>query len=142
MSGINTGKLITAGLLAALVFFAVDSATFGFILRGEYDANTVRLGLDPATMMTPAAIAGWVAQEIVFGLLVVWLYAAIRPRFGPGPKTAIYAGLVPFIAIFMIMMGMWQGGIMTQSLFVKGAAFGLLSTLGGSLAGGWAYKEA
>ncbi|HSE60477.1 MAG TPA: hypothetical protein VLA99_17380 [Nitrospiraceae bacterium] len=26
-------------------------------------------------------------------LSALWLYAAIRPRFGAGPKTALYAGL-------------------------------------------------
>ena len=30
----------------------------------------------------------------VFGVVAIWLYAAIRPRYGPGPKTAAIAGLV------------------------------------------------
>ena len=26
------------------------------------------------------------------GILAIWLYAAIRPRYGAGSKTALYAG--------------------------------------------------
>ena len=35
------------------------------------------------------------------GLLLVWLYAAIRPRFGPGPRTATYAALVVWVCGFI-----------------------------------------
>ena len=142
MSGINTGKVVTGGILAAVVFFAVDFVTFGFALKTEFEANSTRLGLDPAAMNTPAAMVMWVVQEIAFGLLVVWTYAAIRPRFGPGPKTAIYAGLLFYVATFLMMLSMAQGGIMPMSLFWKAAGFSLISIVAGSIAGAWAYKEA
>ena len=34
----------------------------------------------------------WVVFGIVAGIVTMGLYAAIRPRFGPGLATAIYAG--------------------------------------------------
>src|SRR5437667_4515115 len=40
------------------------------------------------------AIGVFVIGGFVLGVLLVWLYAAIRPRFGPGPKTSLIAGLV------------------------------------------------
>jgi len=35
----------------------------------------------------------WIVFGIVMGTAMVWIYAAIRPRFGSGVKTAVYAGL-------------------------------------------------
>ena len=34
------------------------------------------------------------SSRCCWAFVTVWLYAAIRPRFGPGPKTAICAGLI------------------------------------------------
>jgi hypothetical protein len=141
MSQINTGKVLVGGLVAAIVFFAIDSATYGFIMKEAYDANMVRLGLDPAAMSGAPAMIGWVVSELVFGFLVVFTYAGLRPRFGPGVKTAVYAGLLPFLYIFMVLWGQTQGGLMTTSLFWQGAFFGLISILAGSVAGAWVYKE-
>ena len=35
----------------------------------------------------------WIVFGIVMGTAMVWIYTAIRPRFGSGVKTAVYAGL-------------------------------------------------
>jgi hypothetical protein len=142
MSGINTGKVLTGGLVAAVVFFLIDAVSFGVLLKEPYDANLVRLGLDPAVMSGTTAIIGWVISELVFGILVVFVYAAIRPRFGPGPKTAIYAGLIPYIAVFLVMFGQAQGGLMPMSLFWQSSVLALVSICAGSIAGAWMYKEA
>jgi hypothetical protein len=32
------------------------------------------------------------ATGFLIGIFAIWLYAAIRPRHGPGPKTAVCAG--------------------------------------------------
>src|SRR5258705_363148 len=37
---------------------------------------------------------GWVVLMLVMGFALVWLYAAVRPRLGPGPRTAITVGIV------------------------------------------------
>jgi len=34
-----------------------------------------------------------VINWIITGILFVWVYASIRPRFGPGVNTAVIAGL-------------------------------------------------
>lgn len=37
-------------------------------------------------------LAFLVIVNIAMGMWAMWLYAAIRPRYGPGPKTATVAG--------------------------------------------------
>ena len=45
----------------------------------------------PRPVVTVAR-AGSFALNVVAGIWAMWLYAAIRPRYGAGPKTAAIAG--------------------------------------------------
>lgn len=142
MASINTGKVITGGLLAGLVMNILDFANNTLVLGKDFAANATRLGLDPAGMESTTAIATFVVVDFLIGILIVWTYAAIRPRFGAGPKTAIMAGLVPFLAITFILLGFTNLGMFPMALFVKGTVIALVITCVGAVAGAWAYKEA
>ena len=80
-SGIVTG--FVWGLLYALIHPAVEA----------HD-NSGR----PVLPLTPFQGAGVairvivIVNPIVLGVFTMWLYAGIRPRFGPGPRTAALAG--------------------------------------------------
>lgn len=141
MSRINTGKVLVGGLLAGLVYNAFDIVT-GMVLMGEeFRANAQRLGLDPAAQESPTAMAVWITIDFLMGILVVWTYASMRPRFGPGPKTAVLAGLVPYLAITLIMFGLTHGGLMTMSIWTKMTVISLITTSVGAILGAWAYQE-
>jgi len=60
-------------------------------------------------------------DHLLFGLLIVWVYAAIRPRLGPGPGTAVKATLVVFgaSALNMATFAPWM-----MFLLGKHAMFG------------------
>jgi hypothetical protein len=141
MSGINVGKVITGGLLAGLVFNVLDFLNNYLIVGEDFRANATRLGLDPAVAESTTGIATWVAIDFLMGILVVWTYAAIRPRFGAGPKTAIMAGLIPWFAIALVLFGLATGGLMLISLWMKMTVITLVITSLGAVAGAWAYKE-
>ncbi|MGH9202286.1 MAG: hypothetical protein ACRD2A_13745 [Vicinamibacterales bacterium] len=142
MSGINTGKVITGGLLAGLVLNILDFLNNYLIVGEDFRANATRLGLDPAAAESAAGIATWVVIDFLFGILVVFTYAAIRPRFGAGVKTAIYAGLIPWLGITLIIFGLTQGGLFPMALWMKMAVISAVITSVGAVAGAWAYKEA
>jgi len=141
MSSINTGKVIAGGLLAGVVFNILDFANNYLVVGADFRANATRLGLDPAAAESPAGIATWVVIDFLIGILVVWTYAAIRPRFGAGVKTAIYAGLVPYLGITLVIFGLTQGGLFPMALFVKMSLISLVITSAGAVAGAWAYRE-
>jgi hypothetical protein len=141
MSGINTGKVITGGLLAGLVFNVIDFVINGMIMKADFAANATRLGLDPALLTAPAVIATWVIVDFIFGLVTVFTYAAIRPRFGAGPKTAVYAGLIPWLAVTSIMFALTQSAFFTTGIFGKMLVLTFVNTCIGSVVGAWAYKE-
>ena len=77
------------------------------------------------------------------GFMLVWTYAAIRPRFGAGVKTAICAStLVWGLAylypnLFMIIINLFP-----RDMMVLATLWGLIEIIVAGVAGAWAYKEA
>jgi hypothetical protein len=142
MAGINTGKVVAGGLLAGLVFNIGDFIINGFLMAADYTAAMTRLGLDPAVMQTASVALSWIAVDFLLGLLVVWTYAANRPRFGPGPRTAVLAAVPMFASVTLVLFGFTGMGWFTMPLFLKGTACSIVNAVVGSLAGAWAYREA
>lgn len=137
----NTGKVIVGGLVAGLVFNIGDFIINTMILAAENAALLTRLGLDPAAMESFAGIAPWIVIDFLFGLLVVWTYALVRPRLGPGVGTAVIAGLIPYLGATLVLAGFTSMGVFPMSLFITGSIAALVNTAIGSVAGAWVYTE-
>lgn len=142
MAAINTGKVIVGGLVAGIVLNVLDFAWTMFVMQTEFDANAVRLGLDPASMQTTAAMVTWIVIDLLYGFLAVWIYATMRPRFGPGPKTASMAAIAIWASIALIMYGLTTGGLFPMSIWVKMTIYSLVATIIATTAGAALYKEA
>jgi len=139
MGKINMGRVIPGGLLAGLV-----------INIGEFILNDVLLGEDwRAAMqalnlreMAGSDIIWWVIFGFVLGIGAVYLYAAIRPRYQPGPKTAICAGL--FVWFFIYLLGFGSSlipGIWPTKIVVWSIVWGLFEIPIATVVGAWQYKE-
>jgi hypothetical protein len=137
----NIPRIIVAGLAAGLVMNVGDFITGAFLMADEMRAMMSRLGLDAAAMETPEGIIPWVIVDFLYGILIVFTYAAIRPRFGPGPKTAILAGFLLYATVTIVLYGFMTMGIFDPEVFVKSAAFALVNTIFASLVGGLLYRE-
>ena len=139
MGRINVGGVILGGLLAGLVINIGETIlNLVVVAQGMEDALRARnlqpLGVNP--------IIGFVVFSFLVGIVTIWLYAAIRPRFGPGPKTAAIAGLVVWFfaylygAVAMGLMGLFPAKLMTVTTL-----WGLPEIVIAAIAGGWVYKE-
>ena len=74
--------------------------------------------------------------------MTVWTYAAIRPRYGQGPATAMKAGLAVWMAFYLLGNGgMWLMGIVPTSLLFIVLAYSLAMMLAAAHVGGMVYKE-
>jgi len=74
--------------------------------------------------------------------MAVWLYAAIRPRYGAGPKTAMCAGLAVWVLAYALANGMMAIlHLYPLGLLLTVTAVGLLEMLAASVAGAYFYKE-
>ncbi len=142
MASINIGRVVAGGLVAGVVANAIDFVTNTYILAADWQALAVAHNMDPAAMTSPAVAGTWVAVDFAYGILLVLTYAAIRPRFGAGATTAIYAGLMVFAAPTLVLLGFTEMGLLTMTLFMTGSVAAIVSTLAASVAGAAIYKEA
>ena len=128
------------GLLAGLVINIVEFITNGVILREAWGRAMQALG-KPAELST-GAIVMFNIWGFLLGIAAVWLYAAIRTRYGPGPSTAIRAGLVTWaIAVFLPNLGNYPLGLFPTGLLLISTVVALVEIVVATLLGAWLYKE-
>ena len=138
---INVPRVLLGGLVAGIVANVLDFATGMLFMSDDMALNAQRLGIDPAIGAAPSTMVTWVLIDFIYGILIVFTYAAMRPRFGPGPRTAIYAGLTLWVTVTIFFLGLLALGFFMQGGFLKGAIFSLISNILASLAGCAIYKE-
>ena len=91
---------------------------------------------------TPIQILTYNLWGFALGILAVWLYAAIRPRFGPGPRTAIKAAIAVWIPGYLLAMAPPAlMGIFPLRLMGMGLAVGIVEFLLPTQLGAYIYKE-
>ena len=92
--------------------------------------------------MSNAQIPWFVFLDFVFGVFLVWLYAAIRPRFGAGPGTAIKTGIaVWFAAGLMNALFMWPMELMPHNITIITTVVTLVSAPLATVIGAKFYTE-
>src|SRR2546428_14053750 len=140
MGKISWGRVVLGGLLAGLVLNIVDFLPYGVWLKPDMAAAMTGLGKSPAAM--DSAIPLWVALDFVSGIGLLWVYAAIRPRFGAGVKTAVIAGLAVWFFVGLLQaIGGSAMGFMPQRLLMMGTCVALVSIAVATVVGAYVYKE-
>lgn len=140
MGNINMGRVLLGGLLAGVVLNIGE-----FLFNGVLMANQMKEWMAQHNLTDPGTTFLVVATVLTFflGIVMVWLYALIRARLGPGPKTAIVAALIMWFAVG-VYSGIIYGLIcaVPVNLILIGIAWCLVEYVLGALAGSWLYKEA
>lgn len=139
---INTGRVIGGGLLAGAVMNFVDFLVNGVWLAERWmdEATALNARLAAPEAATPSMI-GWIVTDFLFGIFIVWSYAAMRPRFGPGAGTAVKAALLVW-AISHVAYGSFAFlGMYSLNLIAMVSIGGLVAALAGGYAGCSIYKE-
>ena len=141
MSNINMGRVVLGGLVAGLVMNVGEVVLNEFILGPQmktfYDQHNLVV---PGTAFLVTAVV----LTFILGIVLVLGYACIRPRFGPGPKTAIIAGLSLWFAVYCYS-GVIQThlfGVPAPSVLPLYLGLGLVEYSLAALAGSYFYKEA
>jgi hypothetical protein len=140
----NGSRIMAGGLAAGIVMNIMDFISNGVLFgeRMKAESNAFKPGLgDMMATMTSKQMAGYVIMDLVVGGILVWTYAAMRPRFGPGPKTAVMTALAFWIFGSIVAAGYMSMGIMSSGLWLQFGLFYLVSLLVATLVGGAIYKE-
>ena len=125
MGAINFGRVLIGGLVAGIVLNLGEWVLNGVILAKQMTDYMAEHKFPP---MSGSGIGVAMAMTFVLGFVMVLGYAAIRSRFGAGPKTAIITALFA-----------WFGVVVYPN--VIGAGFGLIPTNILLLLLGWEIVE-
>src|SRR6266566_3820206 len=87
MGKINLGSVVLGGLVAGVVLNIVDYLVFAVVLK---------------LPVTSGQLIWFVILDFVYGIGLVWVYAAVRPRFNPGPRTAVIAGVAVWFFVGLL----------------------------------------
>lgn len=139
MGRINYGRVLLGGLLAGVVVNVSEFILNGLVLADAYSTMAMEYNLTQASW----AMIGYILTAFAIGLVVVWLYAAIRPRFGPGPKTAAIAGVALWVPVYFVQ-SVWlsaMGLTLTAGAMVTTLTWGLVELVLAGVAGAWLYQE-
>jgi hypothetical protein len=140
MGKINVSRWLLGGIAAGIVGDIIATLVDGVWLAKRWSDGMTALGRTPGSHE-------WIWFDllgIAAGLTAVWIYAAIRPRFGAGVKTAIYAGLAAWILAVVIPNSsfMCVTGLFSKHLALYTTIGGLFEYVVGTVIGAWLYKEA
>ena len=84
----------------------------------------------------------WVVSRLLFGILLAWTYASMRPRYGEGPKTAAFAAVPYWCLLTMISAAMALVGLSPWSLFALGSVIAAIEFVIEANVAGHFYAEA
>jgi hypothetical protein len=104
MNKIKVRRLLVAGLVTLIVFIVVE-----FLLEFVIFDALIGLGKWVDQLYAPSS---WSTSNHVLNIFIafvnsimlIWMYAALRPMFGVGPKTALIASGFAYAFIFSFMI--------------------------------------
>ena len=139
---IDTQRVLLGGLAAGVVGNIFGFVGFGMLLgpRMQAEAIAVAPALEGRAMGS-AAITTNIAAQFLIGVLLVWLYAAMRPRFGPGLKTSLYSAMVVWVCGLVFHADWVLVGMMSMTTFVLASLLALLQVATAAAVGAWLYRE-
>jgi hypothetical protein len=142
MGKMNVARIIIGGLVAGLIINIAEGVTNGVLLGERWKAWAARLAPVTDQPSSGTAMALWTILAFALGIIAIWLYAAVRPRFGAGMKTAVIVGFVLWILYWPLVtiQHMALGTVPMHMLFM-GDLGGLAGALLGTIAGAAIYKE-
>jgi hypothetical protein len=136
---ISLPRVLLGGLVAGVICNVSGMLLGALVLRDEARALLAAMAHPPTPLRM---FTEHVSLRLGLGLLTVWLYAALRPRFGPGPKTALRAALFIYLAAYLFAGLLFQEvGIYSPRTTMIALVWGAVEVALMALAGAWLYRE-
>lgn len=139
----NYKRILLGGLLAGVVMNLMEMFVSGYLFGMDKQWKDGLAALGKTMPMTPGIMTTFLGLYFGLGIFCAWAYAAMRPRFGAGPATAIRTGVFVWIlsalwpTIVNLAMDIYPARTLNTYLGVS-----LAEMLVGTLLAAWLYREA
>ncbi len=133
----QTLRIFLSGIVTGTVLYLLGVTVFIFALGNTAFASAIDAAGPPAF---PPLL--WLLH-LAGGVWTMWLYSAIRSRYGAGPKTAVLAGLAMWVICTLVDTRWVSMGAVPVSLssFLAPLSFGIPVAVLAALAGAWAFER-
>lgn len=140
MGKINWGRVLLGGALFFVVYNALGATAWYLFNQSEWLPALQALGRP--FQPTASFIVFFLVLTLIVGIFAIWFYAAIRPRYGPGPRTAACAGFALWLIGAAGPMAVY-GWVLSfpPRLIVMNVVTALVAIVLATLAGAWQYQE-
>jgi hypothetical protein len=140
MERINMGRVILGGIVAGIVADILGYIVDGVILAPQWAEGMKALGRPDFSVNQ---IIGFNILGLAYGIFAMWLYAAIRPRYGAGPRAAVCSGLAVWVAGVLLPNAGFMGaaGLFSTNLTTMTTLAAVVEWVAAALAGAALYKE-
>jgi hypothetical protein len=142
MTRINWGRLFIGSLIAAIIMFVTDGFIHETILKADWHAlYTALRATEPEGH--GSNMVYFALFELGRGFTAMMFYVTMRAFFGAGPKTAVLAGIVGWIAFSLTgPVQFIPLGFFSNVLWLKVAVIHLIVSIIATIAGAALYKDA
>lgn len=142
MVRINWVRLIIGGVIATIIAFLTDGLFHENVVSADWKAVYANLGISEP-QHSGLGVLYFAVFDLGRGLIPMFLYVMMRPLFKPGAKTAALAGVVGWIAFSVTGPAQFIPlGFFSNALWIKVAAFQLVTSILAAVAGAAVYKDA
>ena len=136
----NWKRILAGGLAAGALIDVFEGGVSGLLFGEQFQAGMAHLGL--RLQVSPAGGLFFVAWGFILGIVSIWLYAAVRPRLGPGPRTAMLVALAVWVVSGVLPHGRDAVlGILSPQLSLELILFQLVWQVAATLLGAFLYRE-
>lgn len=140
MGGINVGRWIAGGAAAGAVIWVLEGLA-SMLYMADMEAAMAAHNL--SMEMSASVVVVSILVSLLVGLTLVFFYAAARPRFGEGPKTAVLVAVALWVGGYLVsLLGYQLMGLFPSGLLTIWGVVGLIEMILAGLVGAWIYREA
>ena len=141
MGKINWTRVLIGGLIAGVVANVFQFAVWVPLVGRSLSAALQTLGHPMQETFGTTVLM--VVLMFVMGFVAIWLYAAIRPRYGAGPGTAVLTGAAAALLMGVLPDIGWglTLRLIPATVWVEDAVISVVAIVIATVLGAWVYKE-
>jgi len=142
MNKINLGRILVGGLIATIILFLTDGVLHEHLVHNYWEYIYEGLGAHEPQAGHGAAVLYFLIFEVGRAFTAVLLYVFMRPFFGPGLKTAVFAGLMAWLAFSVTGPAEFIPlGFYGRRLWFMIAAYQLVTSVTANILAAWLYRD-
>lgn len=142
MTKINFARLFVGGLIASVLLFVSDGFLHEQVFKQYWEYVYQGIGAKPPDPSHTWALLYFFIFELGRGFGAIFIYVLMRPFYGIGPKTAIFAAIAAWLAFSVTAPAEFIPlGFYSRRLWVMVAAVQLVTSIVANLIAAWIYRD-